>query len=505
MFSEVRVEVERWLSLRAAERAGQAVQVPQNGKHSLPGGAEIDIESRGNPQRTAIWRATYAHPHDQIPHLRWHMQCQLVVFGGVVEFNLRLAAGEAAFRVTPARLQPGRPRVVPIIIKKFTCSAGGRVLESTATTLEAKDVETFVDKELLDLDRALPVIVISPVSRSSEYLIDPERLADALAGLASVRSLKDDEATYALSDALPPRLSTYNGAVRVYWPRMQPTDSPFLHPLYPPEKIVRMREGNHDPGWVISQRVYAASAVVHHESRLAQHARAALVEEWAREHKDAVARSRTAEELRGQVDGLLAIITEKDSLLKAVQEENEELHRSFFDFQRQLLEDARAEEGQAGLEEVPVFRAVEEALSFAAKKFPLALDVWGSALESAQKSVSKHTLRVYDTLRILAHVTQEYFEAKAKGKGVGMTLEKRFKELGAPKYAAKDSETTTSMYGDKRRFTEEDRSFRFEKHFTLGINSRDNCVQVYFHLDENSKRAIVGYCGPHLPHADGTR
>lgn len=465
-------------------------------------GVEIVTEFRGNGARTAIWKATYVHPTENEPRINWQTQVQVTAYAGAVEFDIELAAGELGFAVAPAAIRPGRPRIVPALVRKFRCAIGGRELFCVPRVIDAMSVPAFVDNDLFSEVRSIPIVMVAPTVGSHGPLVNPETIADMVAGLAETWVIKDEETSFALSDHLPPKFSTYNGAVRIYWPRMKRTDSPFWHPLFLPVRIFDWQGRGLQPEAVIGQRIMRVSSLVHHESPVVQQARAVLIEEMIEEFRRAASRAKTAAELQDRVAELLRLLEEKEATIRTLQEERNDLERSFFEFQREQLAEARGEEGEPFAHELPVLRNTEEALLQARKDFGEVLVVWDSAIDSARKSRSKHTLRVYETFQILAEVAREYFDARDRGASIGGALEKKFRERGAPNYGVKDSETTSSMYGRFRKIRQGEITINFEKHFTLAIASRENCVQIYFHLDDASRRAIIGYCGPHLPHAD---
>lgn len=71
--------------------------------------------------------------------------------------------------------------------------------------------------ELRSATRALPIIVVSQNEGETLWPRLAENLAYDLAGLVHVVAV-DDEATWALTDALGKLQSCYRGAVRLYWP-----------------------------------------------------------------------------------------------------------------------------------------------------------------------------------------------------------------------------------------------------------------------------------------------
>ena len=82
----------------------------------------------------------------------------------------------------------------------------------------------------MDPGRKQPVVAVT-TRPGGEPWLDPARLEEALGGLAEVVLIETGDATWALADALPPRLDAYGGAVRVWWPGLQPGSDPYDHPL----------------------------------------------------------------------------------------------------------------------------------------------------------------------------------------------------------------------------------------------------------------------------------
>jgi hypothetical protein len=83
---------------------------------------------------------------------------------------------------------------------------------------------------ILDKTRAGPIVCVTTRHNESETLIDTSALAAACEPLV-VNVLRTGELTFELTDSLPPRFEVYGGAARVWWPGLDPTDDPLVHPL----------------------------------------------------------------------------------------------------------------------------------------------------------------------------------------------------------------------------------------------------------------------------------
>lgn len=83
--------------------------------------------------------------------------------------------------------------------------------------------------------RKLPVVLISPVNESKEYLLSSHELALRLSGIAHVMTLST-KATWHSKD-LPLPHACFNGAVRLYLPGYTRSDDSYIHRYYKPELL----------------------------------------------------------------------------------------------------------------------------------------------------------------------------------------------------------------------------------------------------------------------------
>ncbi len=97
--------------------------------------------------------------------------------------------------------------------------------------LSGDAIRTFVDEELFDPRRASPIVAITSRPPDGDWSLDPAVLAERLGSHASVVCLATGEATWTLSECLPPRLDVYGGAARIWWPKLARESDPFDHPL----------------------------------------------------------------------------------------------------------------------------------------------------------------------------------------------------------------------------------------------------------------------------------
>jgi hypothetical protein len=123
-----------------------------------------------------------------------------------------------------------RPTVARHVIEKLSAEADGRQLMEVATQVARGDVDDLVGL-IYEPDRRLPVIAISE-TEAAATLLSPDALARQVAGAAHVFHLSN-EASWELTKAVGKRMSTFKGAVRLYFQGLsEDREDPFQHPLW---------------------------------------------------------------------------------------------------------------------------------------------------------------------------------------------------------------------------------------------------------------------------------
>ena len=228
--------------------------------HSIPRGAfegaSFIEDSPGHrlevvsvPDRQ-IWCARFEHPDvglgDSVAPVAgrsWRTDISLVVEGKHLNFGVKINCS------TRPEVFAEVPLVRPRLIRDWA-SAFNMV---TALPIDGQALPVVAQPELDQLKgllqnplRQLPVVVLTnPTSRdrelvTSDWVLDPDRLAKKLLGWAHV-VLLPDELTFPWSDLVGRAWGVYHGAVRVYRPGLEfQTQSPFSHPLFTLERILAL-------------------------------------------------------------------------------------------------------------------------------------------------------------------------------------------------------------------------------------------------------------------------
>ncbi len=99
-------------------------------------------------------------------------------------------------------------------------------------TLTEHDIPAWVDDTLLSPARSKVIVAVTTHQDSDRCWIEPAELERALGDLADVVLIPTGEPTWALAEALPPRLEAYGGAIRIWWPGLTRDANPLDHRLY---------------------------------------------------------------------------------------------------------------------------------------------------------------------------------------------------------------------------------------------------------------------------------
>jgi hypothetical protein len=142
-----------------------------------------------------------------------------------------MEVGSVTRLVAPVEADAKCPRVVRDLLAQSGNWLHGASLLRPLIPVAGFEAGMSLGQEIQDGYRTIPIVVVSrPKGRAALPRLD-ELIASDLAGLANVYSA-DEEASWALTDTLRKPLSTYGGAIRIYWPRFSLNDDPFRHQLW---------------------------------------------------------------------------------------------------------------------------------------------------------------------------------------------------------------------------------------------------------------------------------
>jgi hypothetical protein len=455
-----------------------------------------------------FWKLDWIHPDDYDSTLLWHTQATLALSGAEIEFGIVVRIASKSFTVMPARFTLGRPWLVKKIATDFECKTGVRRITPTPFHLPASEIDDFVNSALMNSHRALPVVLVSNAPNKGEPVIDVNKLADTLVGLAEVYVLADKWAAFRLTDAVGQSLSCFNGAVRVYWPDFSLDSNPFHHPLWLGNNI-KWHEENGRSFYEYLLRMLSTIASFRHTD--------GSLTKAIRDEADA-RRQHHIDEQRQEIKKGNYDRKQAEKFLDEVAEENDTLRRERDDATERLSELQErlrtAEENlaavyqYAGQNQEPdtsgqqqdadiTLSNVREAVEHAAEKFSESLIFLPSAFDSAQDSPFKRPNRVYEALEAINEVCLEWADSLRTGEPMGQSWIEAFRKRG---FDYKDSVSTTSKgkYEDDYYFTYEGQRILFEQHITEGAKQPDKCFSIHMCRDYEKRKIAIGHVGRHL-------
>jgi len=215
---------EEWLTQQAAEY-GLELRGARNTRLTNP---TAQVWFRRDDESLAV---AFSYKDDRVPAVVWHVLVGINKAGDGAEIEVEVAAEGAGGLLPPLAV----PSFLPTIVEQIGL-ADVWALTSGAQPVAAENAGAFVDL-LCNVERKLPVVAFSePLPLALEAVA---RIARRVAGAAHI-VLVESAASFGISDRLGRPLSVYQGAVRVYPPKLPA--NPHEIKLYFPATIQRYDE-----------------------------------------------------------------------------------------------------------------------------------------------------------------------------------------------------------------------------------------------------------------------
>lgn len=199
----------------------------------LEGTAGTSVDIRGTD---GGWVLRFVHPDWQFEGTAWWNIARISKHHEGVQVE------HALIRLTGAHAQRPSTNSVPNVLKDLFSTVGNPYpwedFRGLHKTINSDNIQIFVEGVLLNDERNLPVVVVSPCRQSKEFLIRPEELAKSLVGLAVV-FVADPDDPFLLTNELELHgferraFSCWDGAVRMYLPGLSKAGDPYRHALWP--------------------------------------------------------------------------------------------------------------------------------------------------------------------------------------------------------------------------------------------------------------------------------
>ncbi len=472
------------------------------------GGGPTLVDRTLDPERR-VFTLTAAYPLD--PDEPWRYVCEvgLALTPVGLQGHVLLRVVRARDDGSTVRYEPFRPGVVDRLLGLTHAHAsGGEPIPQVAVRYDVSAVPRLVDDLLLNPARQLPLVVLAP-AESGRPLVEATLVMEELRGLAHVAELANRQATFALTDRVGKFWSCFNGAARIYWPKLALDDSYRQHPIFFPSDYPPGADTDERLPLDIHRKLIAVALRRTVEAPLVTQLRA-LADRQAQGQAEA----RLAELARGVAEGreFMAALEQAWSENRTLADELQLLRAEFVELQesRAAFEEqwatvsadiaraqaaAQAERRAAEryrLKYLAGMRRVREAVALAQEEFAETLLFLPSAVKSADDSPYLDPARAFALFAALDGVARA---VKARG-GLGEDLHAVLLRAGF-EYKPHISMTSEGKHGDEYHFVHNGERKLFESHVTLGgSHNPQECLSVHWRRDA-TERFVIAWCGKH--------
>jgi hypothetical protein len=439
----------------------------------------------------------WSYPDQYDKSLGWYTNLTLYRTADRLDLALEVCVTGLSFKVAPANIKLGSPRLVRDISRLRSVYLAGRAYSKTPEVIQAPEVDDLV-AELVLQQRAHPVVVVSRRTRQDAPLIDSSALAESLAGVAKVYELADKWAAYKLDELVGRELACFDGAIRIYWPGFTLTAKPYAHPLWLAKSL------STDEMAARSQRQLCTAVFNAASFRFSEPQEITDFRRLADREERQSARQPAAD--AADVDKLLHDLYDMEERLKTAQADNDALREQVKRHEENiaaLTSPGMWDAAPAVDEPAPGPEAVEEGepvVTVAAAVRRAAeendhLTFLQSAFSSAEDSPFRHPERALQALQAINEVAGVWQNSLKSKKSVG-SLKDHFKKLGFT-YADDVSQTSGNRYGDEYEAKDGGRTYDISPHITIGAKQADSCLSIHWAWDESTGKAVVAHVGRH--------
>ena len=446
-----------------------------------------------------LWTMRSQRPHDHDAELAWNLNVDVALEDGRAWVGMRLALSPTGRRLAPIPFEIRPPDLVGAVVDAMEVAEDGwRLTREPAYAVDDGGVRALADL-LLDPDRVLPVVVVTPVEVYdddqdrflNQPVVDPDDIADSLVGLAHVAVVDSPALTYGLTEMVGREMSVFGGAVRLYWPDIEGNERPAMHPLWLPDRLAEPR--NQPLSSVLLRRIAATATFRVSAATLDAWLRSAMERHRRSEIAGLFERAKEASlapEWQGELERAWSEVDRLREDYAEVAQQLEVAHDNLRAMSRHLpaaVAEALVEDVAATSAPTSVAEAVERAQ--AECEHLVFLD---DAVESARRAAYRQPARVYAALSAMDEVAAEW-----RAGHIPTGFRDAFAERGFS-FSANVSPTALGKHGHEYERTYDGRTIALGPHLGLGRGSPVACCRIYFHIDEQSRLFVVGHVGSHL-------
>ncbi len=427
--------------------------------------------------------------------------------------SCRLGTVTSASALAPVSFEVRCPRAVRNIVQSRTWQSGASHALSKHVLCAGRDDGRDLIDAIWSVSRGLPIVVISHRYGSALHPTLSRDLAYDLEGLANVVEI-DRDASWVLSQSKGSVWSCYAGAIRLYWPFRDTINHPFTHRFWTYYGLHRGGVSSAEAATRIRneiRRIVFEQSAFQTSHKLIAGIREQYFVDQRRQARDADGFMKLAQDYERQNDSLRTELEEREEMIEKlhdhIQDQSKELNDEIDrlkDQNRQLLITIRWQQQEGSesstpdlVEEVDEDDLTVEEVVYGAMDTCKHLTFGDDVLRGIEDLDSdagppKKIARYLDELDTLT--------ALLRGNGsLGMSMRQWLQERNVT--YSPESDTIRNSPAEMRKRTWDDGSAmkrQFEDHLKPNDSTSPNrLVRIYFCLDRNLNKTIVGWVGRH--------
>lgn len=480
----------------ANKRAGASLPKEAWNHHDfdLIAGGRNSAAVRITTEAMDLWALRAEDPDKNVAGRIW--STEVVIGGGAgqrphLSLRLIVSTTEADFSV-----EPHVPGTILQMIEAPGLIRGSREIMKIPRTINTENDAQDLCDHLEDPERRLPVVVVVvPQGQGSTPLIDDMSLAKAVAGMARVVRIPEEQ-SWVLTKRFGKYRSVFSAGVRAYMPGFSATDDPYGHRLFLGETL---RDAAGAGACAAALRNLAAEASIS-TTRLGKEVLDfSSVRTTNRRLKAKVQSDRAApdaellEAAQSLIDSLEKQVTEKNTEIDGYVELSEaaearalaaeQENRSLL-FKVRQLNDALAQGGETPTVEPPLPLEWGDFVDWLGKTYPDRVLLTPSARRMLKSPDYENVELV---ARSIAWLATEHHETRVKGGGSLRDV------------AVESGIINASCGGDTYPTDWKGRRYDVDWHIKTNSNSRDpkRCLRIYYFWEAETQQTIIDHMPSH--------